>query len=178
VAVPRKGWRSIAVSDHHYFWRAIGRDWSISVVVVTEAAFARAGTAQQLRFELSYDPLREKRPQSETHHQRAVVSPAVVRRAIEIATELTPPFTGDHGKPHMTLPAEFDDAIRELARVEPALARAFPRLSQLDPEDRAVICSCLRAAADGPFFDDAEFGTLFWRGAGRPSSTRRELACD
>ena len=34
-------------------------------------------------------------------------------------------------------------------------------LASLTDRERAVIGECLRAAAEGPFFDDAEFGALF-----------------
>ena len=34
-------------------------------------------------------------------------------------------------------------------------------LSDLTDTEREIVGQCLRAAADGPFFDDAEFHTLF-----------------
>lgn len=34
-------------------------------------------------------------------------------------------------------------------------------LADLNPEEREVVKSCLRAAAEGPFFPDWEFATLF-----------------
>jgi hypothetical protein len=34
-------------------------------------------------------------------------------------------------------------------------------LSTLSPSDREIIWRCLRVAASGPFFDDAEFHALF-----------------
>lgn len=42
---------------------------------------------------------------------------------------------------------------------EPASESSFATL--LEHEDVAVIGECLRASADGPFFDDWEFQTLF-----------------
>jgi len=55
MAVSRKGWRKIVVEEDEYYWRAIGTDWGIEVVIVTEDAFVRGHSSLQLLFGLDYD---------------------------------------------------------------------------------------------------------------------------
>jgi hypothetical protein len=122
MAVPKKGWRTIAVKERTYYWRANGTDWGIDVVIVTDAAFERGKVAQQLRFTLDYDHLETPRPAGGVSlHQRAAVAPGVVRLAIERALTLSPPFKGDHGAPHVTLPPELVAELQSSARLEQAV---------------------------------------------------------
>jgi hypothetical protein len=119
MAVPRKGWREITVGGALFFWRALGTDGGIDVVVVTKAAFARAGAAQQLRFTLDYDHRRTPHDDGSTSlHQRAAVAPGVVRLAIERAVALSPPFTGELGLPDISLPSEALAEAQAAARVK------------------------------------------------------------
>src|SRR6187397_2529435 len=98
MAVPKKGWRKLTVEATEYYWRAIGTDWGISVVVATENAFRRGATAQQLRFSLDYDqrrvPFTTAHGEGVSLHQRAAVAPGIVHAAIESSLALPRPFTG------------------------------------------------------------------------------------
>jgi hypothetical protein len=121
MAVPRKGWRPLLVDQHRYFWRAIGTDWGINVMVITEAAFNKGATAQQLTFTLDYDHLRTPLARGAVSlRQRAAVAPGVVTLAIQRAVALTPSFTGAIGKRDITLPPQIVSELQERARVEPA----------------------------------------------------------
>jgi hypothetical protein len=83
MAIRRKGWRTLVVDERRYSWRAIGTDWGIDVVVVTEAALSKGATGQQLRFTLGYDHLRIPLAGVGVGlEQRAVVAPGVVVLAI------------------------------------------------------------------------------------------------
>jgi hypothetical protein len=118
MAVPKKGWRTIAVESRVYYWRAIGKDWGINVVVVTEEAFTRDATAQQLTFRLEYDHLGTPRGNGAVSlRQRAAVAPGVVRAAIEAAVGSDPAFTGELGRADVTLTAEVLATVQQLARV-------------------------------------------------------------
>jgi hypothetical protein len=119
VAVPKKGWRKLAIDDSVYYWRASGHEWGLDVVVVTDDAFQRGTTAQQLVFRLDYD--HECTPlvgpfDGVSLRQRAAISPAVVRAAIERARIATPPFTGEIGLPDVTLDSSVLDKLQALAR--------------------------------------------------------------
>jgi len=122
MAVPRNGWRTIVVSDSQYRWRAIGTDFGIKVVVVTDAAFERGKAAQQLRFRLDYDhletPFKTPLASGVSLKQRAAVSPGVVRLAIERALTLPQPFTGKHGDPDIILESRIVAELQASARVE------------------------------------------------------------
>lgn len=124
MAVPRKGWRRLIVDGRQYFWRAIGTDWDINVVAVTEAAFIKGVTAQQLAFSLDYDHLQTPLPDGSVRlRQRAAVAPGVVALAIRHAVASTPSFTGNIGDPHVTVAAEVLKKLQENARLnhdEPA----------------------------------------------------------
>lgn len=118
MAVPRKGWRRITVEDRTYSWRAIGTDWGIDVVVVTEAAFERGKSAQQLRFNLDYDHIRTPHPGGAVAlHQQAAVAPGVVRLAIERSLNLSPPFTGEPDALDIVLPKEIVSELQTSARI-------------------------------------------------------------
>ena len=120
MAVGRKGWRRIVVDERQYFWRAIGTDWGIEVLAVTEAAFTRGATAQQLKFELDYNHLQTPRAdRSVSLKQRAAVAPGVVALAIRYAVSSTPSFTGDIGESNVTLPPRIISEIQEKARLAP-----------------------------------------------------------
>jgi len=117
MAVPRKGWRTITVDEKLYYWRATGTDWDLSVAVVTSEAFERGETAQQLRFHLNYDHRREPMIGGGVAlHQRAAVTPGVIRRAIHVATAMTPSFTGVHGQPDIILEGTLLDLLQAEAR--------------------------------------------------------------
>jgi hypothetical protein len=119
MAVPKKGWRTIVVAERTYYWRANGNDWGIEVAIVTEAAFVRGKEAQQLRFTLDYDHLRTPLlGRGVSLHQRAAVAPGVIRLAIERSLALSPPFTGEHGVPHVTLQPEVLAEVQSSARFE------------------------------------------------------------
>ena len=119
MAVPRKGWRPLLVDQRRYFWRAIGTDWGITVVVVTEAAFTRGASAQQLAFNLDYDHLQTPHADgSVSLKQRAAVAPGVIRLAIQRAVASTPRFTGDIGEENITLPAQTLSELQRAARIE------------------------------------------------------------
>ena len=121
MAVPKRGWRKITVRDSSFFWRAIGRDWGIEVIVVTDAAFIPGKTAQQLRFTLDYDHLYTDRGGGRTSfRQRAAVAPGAVQLAIERAVGLSPPFTGEHDQGDVSLPREALADVQARARVEVA----------------------------------------------------------
>lgn len=105
MAVTRKGWRPLTIDGNLYYWRALGRDFGIDVVVITEAAFAR-GRAQQLLFGLKYGG----------SPQRTTVTPAVVRRAVELGTVKSPPFTGDKGDADVVLTSADEEELQAIAQ--------------------------------------------------------------
>jgi hypothetical protein len=116
MAVPKKGWRPILVNQRRYFWRAIGTDSGIDVVVVTEAAFTRGATAQQLTFTLDYDHLHTPLGRGGVRlRQRAAVAPGVVSLAIES----TPGFTGEIGRENVTTSAAIRRELQDRARRVP-----------------------------------------------------------
>ena len=118
MAVPRKGWRHITVKDRTYSWRAIGSDWGIDVVVVTEGAFERGKRAQQLRFNVDYDYIRTPHPSGgEALHQQTAVAPGLIRLAIERSLNLWPPFTGEHDASDIVLPKEIVSELQTSARI-------------------------------------------------------------
>lgn len=117
MAVPKKGWRRITVASQTYSWRAIGTDYGIEVVVVTDAAFDVGKTAQQLKLNLDYNPVTTPHPGGGVaHRQQTAVSPGVIRLAIERALSLSPPFTGEHGAPDIRLPREIVAELKASAR--------------------------------------------------------------
>ena len=124
MVLSQKGWRTITVHQAPFFWRARGTDWGITAVVVTAEAFAAGQKAQQLRFMLDYDNLaiphqddgKVIRSFSLRHH--AVITPGVVRLAIERASALSPPFTGQHGLPDVSLPPNVVAELQAAARVQ------------------------------------------------------------
>lgn len=119
MAVPRKGWRPLVVNQRRYFWRAIGTDWGIRVVVVTKAAFTRGATAQQLTFNLDYDHSCTALSSGAIGlRQRAAVAPGVVALAIQHAVASNPGFTGDIGAPDVTLSPQITGKLQEKARIE------------------------------------------------------------
>ena len=120
MAVSKRGWRRISVGGRSYFWRARGTDYGIEVVVVTDLAFEHGQRGQQLSMQLSYDHLQLPLNDTGSHQlllQRAVVSPFVVRGAIEIALEMTPPFTGGCGLEDVRIPREKLKDVQCRARV-------------------------------------------------------------
>jgi hypothetical protein len=121
MAVPKKGWRKITVGSRQYFWRAIGTDWGIDVIVVTHDAFQPGSAAQQLRFTFDYDheqtPFETPTVRGISLRQRAVVAPGVVRAAIERACASTPPFIGAVGLPDVSLDPKTVAHLQALARV-------------------------------------------------------------
>jgi len=120
MAVPKKGWRKITVRNARFFWRTLGTDWEVNAVVVTEAAFVSGKRAQQLLFTLDYDlRLIGCGDGFRSYRQRAVISPGVVRMAIELSLDMWPPFTGLHGLPDVLLPASALAELQAAARVEP-----------------------------------------------------------
>ena len=120
MAVPRKGWRKISVEGRVYHWRANGTDWSVDVVVVTDAAFARGARAQQLVFSLDYDHLRTPLGNGGVGlTQRAAVAPGVVRLALEHALAAESPFTGAAGAADVTLSAQALAEVQARARLDP-----------------------------------------------------------
>ncbi|MBK8259678.1 MAG: hypothetical protein IPK82_44350 [Polyangiaceae bacterium] len=117
MAVPRRGWRSVIVDQRRYFWRAIGGDCGIEVIVITEMAFTVGATAQQLTFRLGYDHLQISRSDgSKLWRQHAAVAPGVVRLAIQYATASTPSFTGNIGEQNIALPDHFLPELQAAAR--------------------------------------------------------------
>jgi hypothetical protein len=118
MAVPKKGWRPLVVNQRRYFWRAIGTDGGINVVVVTEAAFTRGATAQQLTFELDYNhTYTQLYAGAFSMKQRTAVAPGVVALAIQRALALSPSFTGDVGKENITLPRQVVIELQQRARI-------------------------------------------------------------
>ncbi|MCA9599035.1 MAG: hypothetical protein KC776_37250 [Myxococcales bacterium] len=100
MAVTQKGWRPITVGEAKLHWRAIGTEYGIDVIVVSHLAFER-GSSQQLKFNIAYFQ----------QAKSASITPAVVRRAIEIAVAMEPPFTGGRSEP------DSDEACEELNRL-------------------------------------------------------------
>jgi hypothetical protein len=106
------------VNDRTYYWRAIGQDGGIQVVVVTEAAFTRGAKGQQLTFTLGYDHLETPRGAGAVSlQQRAAVAPGVVREAIEAAIGSDPAFTGELDRADVTLKAEVLAGLQQRARL-------------------------------------------------------------
>lgn len=163
MAVPKKGWRPITVASQRYYWRAMGSEFGIDAVVVTDAAFVDGQTAQQLRFKLDYDhhSMVHQGGGGATLHQRAAVSPAVIRRAIELSRQGRPPFSGGFGLPHVLLTEGHLRELQDLARLEPPSFSKSPGLSAMDACDRDLVHACLRAAADGTIIPEREFQALF-----------------
>jgi hypothetical protein len=123
MAVPKKGWRPLVVNQRRYFWRAIGTDWGINVVVVTEAAFIRGATAQQLTFNLGYTHSHTLLPSGGVRlQQQTAVTPGVVALAIEYALASNPSFTGDVGKEDITLPGRIVSELQGRARIGSTVA--------------------------------------------------------
>lgn len=118
MAVPRKGWRPLALGQQTYYWRANGHDWGIEVVIVTEAAFISGARAQQLVFTLDYDHHRTPYPGGTSLQQQAAVSPGIIRSAIEYALVADPPFTGTPGGNDISLPAHTLTALQDRARFD------------------------------------------------------------
>jgi hypothetical protein len=163
MAVPQKGWRPITVDAQRFYWRAIGGDWWIAAVVVTDAAFVHGRTAQQLRFRLDYDQHHLVHPGGggASLHQRAAISPRVIRRAIELSRKCVPAFSGEFDLADAELPEVDLRELQELARLEPPSFSKSPGLMALDSSDRDLVLACLNAAAAGPFIPEWEFQTLF-----------------
>lgn len=106
MAVTKKGWRPIEVNGGTFFWRALGRDYGIDVVVVTAQAFER-GRSQHLHFVLRYAGA----------PQQTAVSPGVVRRAIEMGCARQPPFTGSDGEKDLLLTSAETDEFQRLGQM-------------------------------------------------------------
>lgn len=131
MAVPRKGWRPLALNEQTYYWRANGQDWGIEVVIVTGDAFISGARAQQLVFTLDYDHLRTPHPGGSTSlQQRAAVSPGIIRSAIEYAIVADPPFIGTPGGNDISLPVHAVAALQDHARLD-----VTPRESPLPKAD-------------------------------------------
>jgi hypothetical protein len=113
MSLAKRDWRPLAADGVGYFWRASGTDDGISVVVVTADAFAPGRRGQQLGFLVDYP---------------TVVSPGVVRRAVDYAVRARPPFTGRAGEADVRLA---NPLARVLARDEPrdALLAALESLA-------------------------------------------------
>lgn len=117
MAVPKKGWRKIRIADADWFWRANGTDWGIDVVVVGPEAFVSGQRAQQLVFNLDYDPHRTPPGTGMSGRQQAAIAPGVVRFALERALAAQPPFTGEVGPPDMSLSKEDLKEAQRLAHL-------------------------------------------------------------
>lgn len=116
MAVPKKGWRKITVNEKQYFWRAIGTDWGINGVIVTDEAFVRGQSSQQLLFNIDYD--HDETPLSGgviRLQQQAVISPGLIRLAIKLGMKKHPPFTGEVGKENIILQGNDIDVLQEKA---------------------------------------------------------------
>lgn len=108
-------------SETQYFWRAIGTDDDINVVVVTEVAFTKGAKHQQLAFRLDYDHLHTPCADGSVRwKQRAAIAPGVVALAIRCAVTSTPSFTGNIGGEHVTLSAATIRGLQERARLSSA----------------------------------------------------------
>ena len=118
MAVPKKGWRKLTVDNHHFYWRTIGTDWGITLVVVTDAAFIPNKTSQQLRITFDYDQLRTQiAPGAVALTQRVVITPRIVRLAIEQAIAMEPAFTGEIGAEDISLASAILQEFQQQARV-------------------------------------------------------------
>lgn len=80
-------------------------------MVITDEAFVRGQASQQLTFNIDYDHKRVSIGEgSFSLQQQAVISPAVIRLAIEIGSKKTNSFTGEVGKNNVVL--EGDDVVK------------------------------------------------------------------
>ncbi len=107
MAIGRKGWRPITVGGDQYFWKAgLDDDWdgSLVVTVVTDVAFRSGCTGQQLGFWLPYPGF----------PQAGVVTPRIVRLAIELGLDADPPFTGADREPNLALSGEALERVHAL----------------------------------------------------------------
>ncbi len=117
MAVPKKGWRKLTVDNRHFYWRTIGTDWGITLVVVTDAAFVSGKAAQQLKVNFDYDHYRTQVAVGVTTlRQQAAITPKIVRLAIERAMAMDPPFTGEIGAEVMLLAQEILQELQQEAR--------------------------------------------------------------
>jgi hypothetical protein len=118
MAVPKKGWRKITVDDRRFYWRTLGSDWVITLVVVTDAAFIPQATSQQLRVSFKYDYLETPNTWGgATLTQQAAITPKIVRLAIEQAMKMEPPFTGEIGAEDISLNPAILQELQQQARV-------------------------------------------------------------
>ncbi len=102
----RKGKRRLVVDGVAYHWVARGTDYGgVTVGVATDEAFVPGQRGQWLHFKVPYDVVTGTGGGCSAS-QRAAVTPALVRRAIELARGLEPPFTGRAGLPDQSLPSE------------------------------------------------------------------------
>lgn len=158
MAVPKKGWRPLVVDQRRYLWRAIGTERGIKVVVVTEAAFTRGATAQQLMFNLDYDQLSIALPGGASSlWQRAAVAPGVVALAIQSAVASNPSFTGGIGAQNITLSPQIIGRLQEMARIERTDTPVDPALREVTQIDEASLIPRIYAtfsAAPRPVRDE------------------------
>jgi hypothetical protein len=99
VSSSRKGKRRLVVDQTLYSWVARGTDYGgIEVAVATEEAFVPGQRGQWLRFRVPYDQLVIATESGWSMSQRSAVTPALVRRAIELARGIEPPFRGTAGR--------------------------------------------------------------------------------
>ncbi len=147
----RKGRRTIVVDGVRYSWQARGTDeGGIAVSVATDDAFVSGQRGQWLHFHVPYDSLMSAHEASWGAHQRARVTPGLVRRAIEFACRRKPPFTGRGGEPDVQLSREDVAALvaeapleriqGELRRVEVQLARLTAEMFEKDG-DATLVCT-------------------------------------
>lgn len=118
MAETRKGWRRISVQNRLFFWRAIGTDGDILLVVVTESAFRPGQTGQKILIRFDYDPESipdENRP-GFTRTVHKAITPRSVRLAIEESLKPEIAFTGEPNQPDVLLSPETIRKLQEAAR--------------------------------------------------------------
>ena len=101
MAISRRGMRTISVAERTYFWRThMDTDfWGVHVVIVGEGAFAHGQRGQQLTLfvpSMFWDEQQAQRWRDIEPDAR-LVTPAIVHRAIALATRLPAPFSGAGG---------------------------------------------------------------------------------
>jgi hypothetical protein len=97
MAISHKGMRTLTVAQKTYFWRThMDSDFlGVHAVIVTEEAFVRGHRGQQLKFFVPrmIPGLPAPSPWPAVPSQYPI-TPAIIRRAIELASAAPSPFTG------------------------------------------------------------------------------------
>lgn len=145
MGISRKGKRLLTIGDERYFWCSHGTDYGIAVVVVTEDAFVHGQRGQQLGFSVPYGELVVAHDTHWSGRSHTVVTPGVVRRAIDLAKRAAPPFTGRAGEPDLLLSEE--DVRR--ASAETPRVRIEANLVRADA-DLAAVVDAMGAPANDP----------------------------